>query len=231
MLDMVIGILFIFIILLVVSASSYISTIIELQGLQQGTKVAVENICKDLEKRNIKFDCDPNLAKISFDGDNYFDSGKVILNNQGQANLIKIASTIRGTVLCDVTHLPLSLKNSMNCDKDDSISFNAIFIEGHADITPLGSISKQLYGNNLKLSALRAGNFYGRLGDHLPEIEDIKNQDCEPIFAVSGYGDKRPVKGAKNCDLEDTECLSKNRRIELRFFSELDDANAQTSCY
>lgn len=70
---------------------------------------------------------------------------------------------------------------------------------------------------NWQLSTERAVNTYRRIADRFPDLRDLKNSDGREILSVSGYAYTRPA-----TDRDDAEGLKINRRIDLRFVMEAD---------
>jgi flagellar motor protein MotB len=70
---------------------------------------------------------------------------------------------------------------------------------------------------NWNLSTERAVNTYRRIVDTFPELRALVNSDGREIFSVAGYAYKRPA-----VDREDAEAYRINRRIDLRFVMEAD---------
>lgn len=70
---------------------------------------------------------------------------------------------------------------------------------------------------NWKLSTERAVNTYRRIVDTFPELRALVNSDGREILSVAGYAYTRPV-----IDRDDTEAYRMNRRIDLRFVMEAD---------
>lgn len=98
--------------------------------------------------------------------------------------------------------------------KEQRIDFlDTIFIEGHTDNRPY--YNAQIKGN-WGLSTFRAISLWQFWSSELPETERLnrlKNQDGDPLFSVSGYGETRPVKEQQVTE----EDFRLNRRIDIRF--------------
>jgi chemotaxis protein MotB len=85
----------------------------------------------------------------------------------------------------------------------------AVYIEGHTDATPIRTSHFQ---NNWELSAARASETLDKLIAGSGQLAELRNDRGERLIGVSGYGEYRPV------DRTGTEDgMKKNRRIELRF--------------
>jgi flagellar motor protein MotB len=85
----------------------------------------------------------------------------------------------------------------------------SIYIEGHTDNLP---IRTSQYRDNLSLSAARAMNTYQTLVQFAPELPSLANSQNQPLFGISGYGDLRPIG-----DNGTEEGRERNRRIDFRF--------------
>lgn len=70
---------------------------------------------------------------------------------------------------------------------------------------------------NWQLSAERAVNTYRQIVENFPGLRDLKNSANREILSVSGYSSTRPAS-----DREDSEGRKMNRRIDLRFVMEAD---------
>jgi flagellar motor protein MotB len=95
------------------------------------------------------------------------------------------------------------------CQSDGSI-IEAILIEGHTDADPLAPGHKLV--NNLFLSALRAGNTFSALVKLDAGLLEFLNARDQPVLGMSGYGEYRPI--TKTQWTEDEK--RPNRRIDLR---------------
>lgn len=84
-----------------------------------------------------------------------------------------------------------------------------VFIEGHTDKT--GNPDK-----NWLLSTQRAVNTYRALVAKAPSLRNLRNSASTPILSVSGYADSRPVPDV------DINLFDFHRRIDLRFVMEVD---------
>ena len=97
----------------------------------------------------------------------------------------------------------------------------ALYIEGHTDSFPIsrfGLRGDPKLDTNLKLSTRRSANTFEKIMDHRPIVGQFygltsggENQKYEPVVAVSGYGAQRPI--AVN-NIEQGRVA--NRRIDLR---------------
>jgi flagellar motor protein MotB len=87
---------------------------------------------------------------------------------------------------------------------------DTIFIEGHTDTTGIDN-------RNWTLSTERAVNTYRYLIEIDPSLRQLHNHNGKEIFSVSGYSSTRPVPGY---DVNDYQV---HRRIDLRFVMDVAD--------
>lgn len=135
------------------------------------------------------------------------DSG---LNADALENVQKIA-TVLSRVLPAYTACK-GPRGSIVCDEDVRFAVNTVLLEGHTDITGTDD-------RNWALSTERANNTYREMVAASPELRELRSSKHEEIISVSGYSSTRPI------DLQDNpEAWTRNRRIDLRFVMEVDNA-------
>lgn len=85
-----------------------------------------------------------------------------------------------------------------------------VFVEGHTDKTGRDE-------RNWQLSTERAVNTYALMTELFPTLRQIRNDEGKEVLSVSGYSSTRPIPGqpVTNYDVQ--------RRIDLRFVMEVDD--------
>ena len=96
----------------------------------------------------------------------------------------------------------------------DFSNVNAVYVEGHTDVFPFGSVSGR-FRNNWDLSAGRAIEAFTLIRDHYDQLRALKNQDGNPILGVSGYADTRPL-DRTSTDRQTPAGAERDRRIEIR---------------
>jgi chemotaxis protein MotB len=212
--DLLVGILFIFIIMLMMFATNY-------QQKQQQTEDITQILTKVNETRNVVLvEMQKSLKnegiQVSIDLENgvlrlpeslLFESGKWELNSRGSDALKKLADVLMTYLPC-MAGTDQSFKSKcegINLIKEPMIE--AVLIEGHTDNKPFGTETG--FDSNWGLSAKRSITIFNRLTFFRPELDkDIFNKNKFPILGVSAYAARRPVKDAT---------LDQNRRIDLRF--------------
>lgn len=138
-----------------------------------------------------------------------FPSGSATLQPEGERMLKALAQVFSSVLPCYTGRR--DSPRPLYCSKHwHPGRVEAIFIEGHTDNVPVGE--KCPFKDNWDLSTARAIRTYKFLTRCNPNLDQLKNQDDEPIFSVSGYAERRPVVP------NDTEANRRcNRRIDIRF--------------
>jgi len=209
--DLLVGIIFIFMLLLMVFALNYkqaettnkeaVETLVTTEELREELLKAIASRMQE-EGTNVTLDLDNGIVRLP--EDLLFASGQWQLSEEGTAFLGKLAGVMMNTVPCSVA----SRKGvKIDCTiLRRSTLLDSILIEGHTDKQPFSGTNGM---TNWELSAFRAISVYRALVEAEPALEvDLKNQRRQPILGVSAYAERRPV---------DTKNLDPNRRIDLRF--------------
>ena len=199
--DLMVGMLFIFIIMLMAFALSYKgatdtaeskSMALEcfLARNQQQLATLLGQITANVNKKlgnAVGVEVDPNSQALRMSDSGLFDSGRSDLRPQGR-------NTIRALAL------------ELNQLGGATQLVEGVYIEGHTDDVPVAG------GSNWVLSTNRAIRTYQELILANNKLDDLRNAKNEKIFAVSGYGELRPI--APNTT---PAGRAKNRRIDIRF--------------
>lgn len=221
MADMMVGLVFVFIILLIYFALQYQQKSKALSDAGETRTQMLMDIQAEIKRRNPSLQVDvvketgvlrlpaeiipgtiaSPLPKV------LFASGETELSPEG-SNAISVVAQSLAAVLPCYTYP----RRTKNC-KPNPHSVDAIFIEGHTDSNPLKESA--IIKGNLELSALRATNTFRKMIEIAPELDTIANREGRPVLSVSGYGERRPIdKG------QDDIAKAHNRRIDLRFLME-----------
>jgi len=115
-----------------------------------------------------------------------------------------------GKVLNDVVSKYTACEKAQADVCDKSASLDTIFIEGHTDSTGDDQ-------SNWILSTERATATYREMLAGHPALRDFRNRHGEQIISVSGYSSTRPIAQGNS-----KESWTKNRRIDLRFVMDAD---------
>ena len=193
--DLMIGLLFIFIIL-VVSLSVKIQKTGKLEDPMGNFMTILDQKAK---QRGSTIKIDPKTGVITLHSDGLFDTGKAILKPEGIQEILNIRKDLAEILPCYITY---EQKNHNCLHNPAQATIETIFIEGHTDRQPM---NHPLY-NNWHLGLDRARAVYQVLAGN--GLADYKNERGQPIFGFSSYGDER---------LKDRIHDEPNRRVELRF--------------
>ncbi|WP_404712163.1 flagellar motor protein MotB [Sphingomonas sp. MMS24-J13] len=215
--DMMVGLLFIFIILLLYFALQFHQTTDTLTSAGQTRREILETLKERLDKRlrpyNLTVRIDAETGVLSLPNSILFDTGQFVLSQQGRQAVGIVSDELAAVLPCYTDKAP----GGPEC-RGKPIAANkidAIFVEGHTDSDPL--TGGGFLHDNMDLSALRATNTFRQLTDTHPELERLVNSSGHqpvPILGVAGYGERRPVPDAAGTP---DQIKAQNRRIDLRF--------------
>lgn len=216
MADMMVGLLFVFIILLLYFALQFQQ---KSRALSDAGEVRA-HILKDLQRQiaradpKLNVEIDTRTGVLRLPARVLFASGDWHLSADGRQSVAIVARAMHEVLPCYT--LP---RRTTGCVYHGESVIDSIFIEGHTDadtLTGSGAVT-----DNMDLSALRATNTFRAMRDVEGSLLDRRNRDGQPILSVSGYGESRPVARG-----EDETSKSRNRRIDLRFLMETPKADA-----
>jgi chemotaxis protein MotB len=217
MADMMVGLLFIFIILLLYFALQFRQTTDTLTSAGQTRREILETLKERLDRRlrpyylTVRIDVETGV--LSLPNSILFETGQFELSPQGRQAVGIVADELSAVLPCysdTVPGGPQCRGRAIAANKID-----AIFIEGHTDRDPLSGAG--VLQDNMDLSALRATNTFRHLTDSHPELEQLVNRSGHqpvPILGVAGYGERRAVPDATGTP---EQIKARNRRIDLRF--------------
>lgn len=227
MTDIMIGLLFIFIILLMFFAMRLQDATSELAKERERLRQVADDSSQQLRKlKSIEKDRDQVLASLQ---QSLKDRGvevhinrdegvlrlpEAMLFDRAKAELTPASgNTIASLVAALGDVLPCFTRGSRTshiaCQTSGSI-IEAILIEGHTDADALAPGHPLV--NNLFLSALRATNTFGALLKVDSALLEFQNERGQPVLGVSGYGQYRPITSIQRTEEEKRP----NRRIDLR---------------
>ena len=209
MTDMMVGLLFLFIIMLMLFALKYQEAAVNHAKSQHVLETADEarsNILKALrealEREGITVQIDTENGILRLPEKILFERGRANLSPTGQAAVASLAHAF-GVVLPCYAIIPGTTRPRYCSEEQHSIE--AIFIEGHTDSDGSPAL-------NWNLSVQRALGTYQALISSDADLGNLKNKRNQAILSVSGYGRERPVQPN---DTDDDK--RQNRRIDVRF--------------
>jgi flagellar motor protein MotB len=209
MADMMVGLVFVFIILLLYFALQFRQTSTTLTDIQQTRATLLQSLDHQLLGSGLQVSIDTRTGVLRLPEDVLFDPGQAELTDRGRAAVAVIAQALAQVLPCYSYPRPRT-----QC-RGNAHDLDAIFIEGHTD-TDLWK-GRGMLRDNLDLSVVRATNTYRALVAAAPELAMRRNRPADggapqAILSVAGYGADRPV------DPRDTpDAKRRNRRIDLRF--------------
>ncbi|ESQ74515.1 OmpA family protein [Asticcacaulis sp. AC402] len=217
MTDMMVGLVFIFIILMMYYALQFRKEADRRTEAKDERTQILTRLKDEIEKSDPKLQVIilPESGILRLPASSLFDSGEDALTPSGRTTAEYLAEALYKVIPCYTNQVQRSPDCSPGSEK---IKIEALFIEGHTDTTPFAG--RPGISNNLELSVKRASNTYARLTSVEPELENLKSGTSshavpgtsgQTVLSISGYGDKRPA-------YRETDAASKamNRRIDLR---------------
>lgn len=209
MTDLMVGLVFIFIILLMYFALQFQKVTEELTGANQTRTEILEQLQATLKGKGVPVIIDRENGILRLPDSILFDSGQSQLKPEGRVNVGYLADALHDVLPCYTT----GLKRSSSCPSKKH-QIESVYVEGHTDSDRYGG--NGALKDNWDLSVVRATNTFRALTELQPDLVQLcspKRTRCEPILSVSGYGPQRPVPETSGTE-EDKK--KQNRRIDLR---------------
>jgi chemotaxis protein MotB len=227
MADMMVGLLFIFIILLLYFALQFQQKSKAISDAGETRKEILQRLQTSLAQHGLRVSIDTRTGVLRLPAEILFAKDDYRLSAQGQAAIATLAHSLITVLPC---YSYTAGQSRLGCPQSLH-GVDAVFIEGHTDADALhgnGPVS-----DNMDLSALRATNTFRALITAEPSLNQLRNLPASDpaasaILSVSGYGADRPIPGSG----DDAASKAANRRIDLRFLMEpppADDTKAAKS--
>jgi flagellar motor protein MotB len=207
MADMMVGLVFIFIVLLLYFALQFRQTDARLTDASEARADLLRQLDQRLLERGLAVSIDTRTGVLRLPESVLFDRGEARLSQRGRAAVGILGHVLTKTLTCYTYPRP-----AIGC-VGDVRGLDAVFVEGHTDRDALSGLGP--VRDNLDLSVARATTTYRALVAVAPGLARMRNRPTaigQPILSVAGYGADRPI------DFGDTpEAKARNRRIDLRF--------------
>lgn len=217
--DLMIGILFIFIIMVVYLAVEIKRVQVAINSVQTESvkntdpvRSLVNEIGQRLSSKGIGVELDPDSGVISFPADALFNKGAHIPMDTALETIRKTNEVLSQVIPCYVNSSNIKNNECASLNKKN-VELETVMVEGHTD--------NDQYPNdpdrNWHLGLDRARFIFNELGKG--ELGALKNGKGQPILGVSSYADTRPAKSFKS-DVSESgniDSKAKDRRVELRF--------------
>lgn len=208
MTDMMVGLIFIFIILLMYYALQFHQVTDKLSGANQTRTQILKKLQSTLKEKGVDVTIDTQNGILRLPDAILFDSGRAELKPQGIVAVRKLSDALDEVLPC---YTDGGAPHLVNC-KPDAHKIESLYVEGHTDSDAYNGGG--LIRDNWDLSAVRATNTYRALAGNRPELTSLCSEkvgQCSPILSVSGYGPQRPIASGGTSDAK-----ARNRRIDLR---------------
>ncbi|MFC0242627.1 OmpA/MotB family protein [Rhodopseudomonas telluris] len=141
-----------------------------------------------------------------------FDASQSVLLDRAKLNVDRIARVLEKVIPNYVACQSGAGQNQCRTGLESSVE--TVFIEGHTDSTGAKGGDDRY---NWQLSVERSVNTYREIVNFAPSLRALRNTRNEEILSVSGYASTRPIDPDEN-----REAWARNRRIDLRFVMEVD---------
>jgi chemotaxis protein MotB len=223
MTDMMVGLVFIFIILLMFYVLQFRDVTEQLTGADQTRAKILRDIQQTLKAKGVAVTIDTQNGVLRLPDAILFDSARAELKPAGLVAVGHLSNALADVLPCYSDTLDLDIQRPSRCPTDNKHRIESLYIEGHTD-------RDGFYGgyglvDNWDLSVKRATNTYRALIASQPELKQRCSQKptvgCEPILSVSGYGDQRLIDSGLSL-----EAKARNRRIDLRLIMVTPDNGA-----
>jgi chemotaxis protein MotB len=227
MTDLMIGLLFIFIILLMSFAVSYRGaereqleteqrqqeTVDRLTDNRRSIEFLLSAIKESLDRQGVQVSIDLESGILRLPESILFERGSAELNELGREALGKLVIAMKPLLPCFANAFMIDRQRSIAvpefCPPERTGRLETILIEGHTDRVP---ITAGRFRDNWDLSVARAANTLRTLQDLDIGLLAFRNDREEPLIGVSGYAETRELTRA-----EDLGAMAANRRIDIRF--------------
>lgn len=212
MTDMMVGLVFIFMILVMYFALQVSQERDRLLGANQTRTEILNNLQAKLKEKGVEVTLDTENGVLRLPDSILFDSGMADLKADGVVAIGKLREALLEVLPCYTSQPNGAPETRPTSCPDTPHRIESLYIEGHTDTDNLSGTGP--FKDNWDLSVNRATNTYRLLApaDHALTKMCAKHGDqCAPILSVSGYGPQRPIANGQ------TELAKqRNRRIDLR---------------
>lgn len=221
MTDMMVGLVFIFIIMLMYFALQFQDITEQMTGADQERAEILRELQQTLAERGVEVTIDTQNGILRLPDAILFDSARAELKPEGRVAVGHLADALAEVLPCYTDTRDVSEIRPQTCP-DTAYRIESVYVEGHTDIDALavGGVIR----DNLDLSAFRATNTFRELISSRPEIGARCSRsagECSAVLSVSGYGAERPIAAG-----DSDAAKQSNRRIDLRLVMVAPDSTA-----
>ena len=208
MTDMMVGMVFLFIITLMffalkfndvsVQETEVINTLLDANSTRADLLQKLKVVMAD---KGFVVELDQDNGILHLPENIMFDKGGYYLNTQGRRAVVILGKALSDILPC-YSSSGAPLRPELCPSSPHKVE--AVFVEGHTD-------SDGEDGANWDLSIRRSLNTYQFMIDSQPDLARVLNHNGQPFFSVSGYGKQRPIRPN-----DSDENKRKNRRVDIR---------------
>lgn len=205
--DLMIGLLFVFIILVVVLALEQRrkdGEVEKIMGAADPRASVTKAIGEALKGSGLKVAVDETSGVISLPSDALFAVGEFSLGAEAQAAMVGARARLADVLNCYV-HSQRKAAQSDCPANPGGHEIDTIFLEGHTDSRPM--LRQDI--DNVTLSFKRARAIHQLLLGEGSPLLPLRNQAGQTVFSYSAYGDTRLLPGIAGEDAQ-------NRRVDMR---------------
>lgn len=209
--DLMSGLIFIFIIMLVTFALGLQAQQDRLDRAKEERSSLLEELEKTLKEAGIEVRVDLHQGVLRLGESLLFAQGRADLSDTARQTVARLGEVLLDVLPC-YTQAPPELQKDCG-ERGRAGQVDAIFVEGHTDNVPIVSLG--LYRDNWDLSMGRAKAIFQELSAvsaNGMNLDRLTNRDRQPVLGLSGYAERRSV-----VSNDTAEGKALNRRIDLRF--------------
>lgn len=189
--DLLIGMLFVFIILLMIFALNYQSAEArlnrriaaledELGGREDQRARLLRRLKDELARAEVPVEIDEKNGVLHLPETVLFASGSADLGDRGRAALTRLAALLAKELPC---YGQRSGRAGHDCPEESEPILEAVYVEGHTDVIPIATAR---YSDNWSLSSDRSIQTYRSMVQAAPSLEGIRNAAGNAtLFGVS----------------------------------------------
>lgn len=222
--DMLTGLLFLFIIMLMYFAVQLRQTTETLITSDQSRAELVTRVSTYMAARGVPTNVDLEIGVLRLPDALLFERGSDIPRPEGEVALRILAEALDTHLPCYAYHREKPLP--AECPTLPH-HVETIFVEGHTDNDPIAPNPR--LRDNWDLSASRASNTLRVILADNPALSGFisgtpDNPSSAALFSIAGYADQRPVEKST-----EEAAKARNRRIDVRFIMAMPDSVADDS--
>lgn len=209
--DMLIGLLFLFIIILMYFALQLRVATQDLITSEDTRNELLEKVARYVREHSVRAEVDFSAGVLRLPDEILFEKGRDTPKAEGEAVLRVLADALSIHLGC-FAYQTIPLPEGCGALRHP---VQAVFIEGHTDSDPIAPSGRNR--DNWDLSASRASSTFRMLNEYRPDLGNFLSAPpgdpaSRPILSIAGYADRSPIDRG-----ESEAAKARNRRIDVRF--------------